>query len=51
MMIFKVNYVILIIAVKNYNYDYSFFVYKEFSPYEEHKRSEQMLTPKIIHNI
>ena len=27
-MIFKVNYAILIIAVKNYNYDYSFFVWR-----------------------
>ena len=29
MMIFKVNYAILIIAVKNYNYDYSFFVWSD----------------------
>ena len=29
----------------------TFFVYKEFSPYKEHKRSENLLTPKIIHNI
>ena len=28
MMIFKVNYAILIITVKNYNYDYSFFVWR-----------------------
>ena len=28
----------------------SFFVYKEFSPYKEHKRSGKISTPKITHN-
>ena len=35
MMIFRVNYVILIIAVKNYNYDYSFFVWRNVMKQKE----------------